>query len=135
MIRVRDLDAALAFWSGLLGLREVRRRESEAGRYTLVFLNTGFEGDRAEVQLCYNWDQKELYPTGRFFGHIAFEVEDLYAICDRMLAAGVHIMRPPRDGHLAFVKAPDGQSVELLQRDQDLPPREPWQSMPNNGEW
>jgi lactoylglutathione lyase len=135
MIRVLDLDRALEFWVGMLGLRELRRRVSDSGRYTLVFLNTGFEGDRAEVELVFNWDQKEPYPTGRFFGHIAFEVDDIYEICDRLLAGNVPIMRPPRDGHLAFVRSPDGHSVELLQRDQDLPPREPWASMPNQGVW
>ena len=135
MLRVRDLDAALEFFVRKLGLREVRRRESEKGRFTLVFLSTGTEGDPAQVELTYNWDQKEVYPTGRFFGHLAYEVDDIYATCERLRAAGVDILRPPRDGHMAFVKSPDGHSVELLQRGGALEPREPWASMASHGEW
>lgn len=135
MLRVRDLDAALAFFVGALGLREARRRESQSGRFTLVFLRTGAEGDAAEIELTYNWDQKEPYSTGRAFGHLAFEVDDVYATCERLAEKGVAILRPPRDGRMAFVKSPDGHSVELLQRGEAKEAREPWASMPNRGEW
>lgn len=135
MLRVRDLDAALDFFVHKLGLREVRRRESESGRFTLVFLSSGADADAAEVELTYNWDQKEPYATGRFFGHLAYEVDDIYATCERLRTAGVDILRPPRDGRMAFVKSPDGHSVELLQRGGALPPREPWASMASHGEW
>jgi lactoylglutathione lyase len=135
MLRVRDLDAALDFFVVKLGLRAVRRRDSEQGRFTLVFLSTGAEGDAAEIELTHNWDQPDPYPTGRFFGHLAFEVDDIYASCSRLRDAGVTIQRPPRDGRMAFVKSPDGHSVELLQRGEALPPAEPWSSMPNTGEW
>jgi lactoylglutathione lyase len=135
MLRVRDLDAALAFFVGALGLRERARRDSEGGRFTLVFLSTGAEGDAAEIELTYNWDQKEPYPTGRFFGHLAFQVDDIYATCRHLQASGVAILRPPRDGHMAFIKSPDGQSVELLQQGQPRPREEPWASMPNTGDW
>ena len=132
MLRVRDLDASLDFFVHKLGLRELRRRDSEQGRFTLVFL--GAE-DEAQVELTYNWDQKEPYPTGRFFGHLAYEVDDIYETCERLRSGGVVIHRPPRDGRMAFIKSPDGHSVELLQRGEGLPPREPWSSMPNTGEW
>jgi lactoylglutathione lyase len=135
MLRVRDLDASLDFFCAKLGLRELRRRESPEGRFTLVFLGTGAEGDPAELELTYNWDEKEPYPTGRFFGHLAFEVDDIHATCARLHAAGVVIHRPPRDGRMAFVKSPDGHSVELLQRGAGLAPIEPWKSMPNTGTW
>lgn len=135
MLRVRDLDAALDFYVRKLGLREVRRRESESGRFTLVFLASGADGDAAEVELTYNWDQKEAYPTGRFFGHLAYEVDDIYATCERLRDAGVEILRPPRDGRMAFVKSPDGHPVELLQRGGALEKREPWASMASHGEW
>ena len=135
MLRVRDLQAALDFFVTKLGLRELRRQENEAGRFTLVFLGTGAEGDAAEIELTYNWDQTEPYPTGRFFGHLAYQVDDIYATCARLRDAGVAILRPPRDGHMAFVKSPDGQSVELLQKGGSLQPSEPWASMPNQGSW
>lgn len=135
MLRVRDLDAALDFFVDKLGLRELRRSEHEAGRFTLVFLGTGAENDAAQIELTYNWDQEEPYPTGRFFGHLAFEVDDIHATCARLREAGVVIHRPPRDGRMAFVKSPDGHSVELLQRGGALTPAEPWKSMPNVGEW
>lgn len=135
MLRVRDLDAALRFFVDALGLKEVRRRESESGRFTLVFLSTGADGDEAEIELTYNWDQAEPYPVGRFFGHLAFEVDDVYATCQRLMDAGIVINRPPRDGRMAFVRSPDLHSVELLQRGGALPPAEPWASMPNTGEW
>jgi lactoylglutathione lyase len=135
MLRVRDLDAALDFFVHKLGLVELRRQSHEAGRFTLVFLGTGSAGDAATVELTYNWDQEAPYPTGRFFGHLAYEVDDIYATCARLKAAGVTIHRPPRDGRMAFIKSPDGQSVELLQHGAALPPGEPWLSMPNTGEW
>ncbi len=135
MLRVRDLDAALDFFVQKLGLREARRRDSENGRFTLVFLSSGATGDGAEIELTYNWDEREPYPTGRFFGHLAFEVDDIYATCERLRAAGVTIHRPPRDGHMAFIKSPDGHSIELLQRGTALERREPWASMSNVGEW
>lgn len=135
MLRVRDLDAALEFYVRQLGLRELRRKDDPPGRYTLVFLGTGSEGDAAEVELTHNWDQSDPYPTGRFFGHLAFAVDDIYATCARLGAAGVTIHRPPRDGRMAFVKSPDGHSIELLQRGPALAPAEPWSSLPNVGEW
>jgi lactoylglutathione lyase len=134
MLRVRDLDATLKFF-GTLGLREMRRQQNEAGRFTLVFLGSGAGGDPAEIELTYNWDQKEPYPTGRFFGHLAFEVDDIYQFCERIESQGIDVLRPPRDGHMAFVKSPDGHSVELLQRGPALEKREPWASRANRGEW
>ena len=135
MLRVRDLPAALDFFVAKLGLRELRRQDNDAGRFTLVFLGTGAAGDGAEIELTYNWDQAEPYPTGRFFGHLAYQVDDIYATCARLRDAGVAILRPPRDGHMAFIKSPDGQSVELLQRGPALPKQEPWASMQNQGSW
>jgi len=135
MLRVADLDAALDFFVAKLGLKELRRDVHEAGRFTLVFLGTGAAGDGAQIELTYNWDQKEPYPVGRFFGHLAFEVDDIYETCNRLREQGVAILRPPRDGHMAFIKSPDGQSIELLQKGASLPAREPWSSMPNQGSW
>ncbi len=135
MLRVRDLDAALRFFVDDLGLRETRRRESEQGRFTLVFLACGVEASPAEIELTYNWDQKEPNPTGRFFGHLAFEVDDIYATCARLRDRGITIHRPPRDGKMAFVKTPDGHSIELLQKGDARPLEEPWRSAPNVGEW
>jgi len=135
MLRVRDLDASLDFFVTKLGLKESRRSVNERGRFTLVFLTTGGPGDQGELELTHNWDQAEPYPTGRFFGHLAYGVEDIYATCERLRASGVAILRPPRDGHMAFVKSPDGHSVELLQRGEALPPAEPWVSMQNQGSW
>ncbi len=132
MIRVLDLDATLAFFE-VLGLREVRRKEVSAGRFTLVFLATA--PGEPEVELTHNWDQREPYSGGRNFGHLAYAVDDIYATCERLREAGVTINRPPRDGHMAFVRSPDLVSVELLQTGAALPPREPWASMPNVGEW
>jgi lactoylglutathione lyase len=132
MLRVRDLEAALAFFAKL-GLSVTRRRDHEAGRFTLAFLSTGVPG--VEIELTHNWDEKEPYPTGRFFGHLAFEVDDIYATCERLEREGVAVLRPPRDGRMAFVKSPDGHSVELLQRGDALSPREPWSSRKNQGEW
>lgn len=134
MLRVRDLDAALDFFVNKLGLRESRRSVNEKGRFTLVFLTSG-AGDAAELELTHNWDEAEPYATGRFFGHLAYGVDDIYATCARLQAAGVAILRPPRDGRMAFVKSPDGHSIELLQQGGALAPAEPWLSMPNQGSW
>lgn len=134
MLRVRDLDAALAFFE-LLGLKQVRRRDSEGGRFTLVFLSSGAEGDPATVELTWNWDDDTVYEPSRYFGHLAYAVEDIYALCQKLQDAGVTILRPPRDGRMAFVKSPDGHSIELLQDGAALPPQEPWASMPSTGSW
>lgn len=134
MIRVLDLDAALRFFS-LLGLREVRRDAHTAGRFTLVFLSTGHPDDRGEIELTWNWDQQEPYAGGRNFGHLAYAVPDIYALCSRLQDNGVDVLRPPRDGRMAFVRSPDGISVELLQAGEALPPQDPWLSMPNRGSW
>lgn len=133
MVRVSNLEASLDFFCNKLGLRELRRRESEKGRFTLVFLAAPGD-EQAQVELTYNWDPEEL-TGGRNFGHLAYEVEDIYATCQRLLDAGVTINRPPRDGHMAFIRTPDKISIELLQAGEPLPPREPWASMPNTGEW
>jgi lactoylglutathione lyase len=135
MLRVRDLDRALDFFVNKLGLEEARRHDHEAGRFTLVFLCSGASGDPAEIELTYNWDHNEDYPVGRFFGHLAFQVDDIYATCERLRNGGVVINRPPRDGRMAFVRSPDLHSIELLQRGNALAPKEPWASMPNTGEW
>ncbi len=135
MLRVRDLDASLDFFVNKLGLREVRRQDSEKGKFTLVFLSSGADGDAAEIELTYNWDAHEPYSTGRYFGHLAYQVDDIYSLCERLQNTGVTILRPPRDGHMAFVKSPDGHSVELLQKGQPLPPQEPWKSQDNVGSW
>jgi lactoylglutathione lyase len=135
MLRVRDLEVALEFFVRQLGLKEARRVTNERGRFTLVFLSSGTAGDTAEIELTHNWDETEPYATGRFFGHLAFEVENIYATCQKLHDAGVTILRPPRDGHMAFVKSPDQQSIELLQKGGALPPAEPWLSMPNTGSW
>jgi lactoylglutathione lyase len=133
MVRVTDLDASLAFYCGALGLTELRRQEVPSGRFTLVFLGPA-ENPDAQVELTYNWDP-EPYGGGRNFGHIAYEVENVYAACQRLLDHGVSINRPPRDGRMAFVRSPDGISIELLQRGTPLAPAEPWASMPNTGTW
>ncbi len=135
MLRVRDLDAALAFFVGKLGLRELRRKDSQTGRFTLVFVGSGAADDPSEVELTHNWDQPTPYPTGRFFGHLAYEVDNIYETCTRLRACGIDILRPPRDGHMAFIKSPDGHSIELLQRGEALEKCEPWASMPSQGEW
>ncbi|MDB4973383.1 MAG: Glyoxalase/bleomycin resistance protein/dioxygenase [Myxococcaceae bacterium] len=135
MIRVYDLDAALDFFCNKLGLRETRRKENEGGRFTLVFLASGDARDKAEVELTYNWDPPAPYSGGRNFGHLAYEVDDIYASCQKLLDGGVAILRPPRDGRMAFIRSPDQISIELLQKGAALPPREPWLSMPNQGEW
>ena len=136
MIRVRDLPAAVTFFCDGLGLVEVRRRDHEQGRYTLVFLGQpGGEADSPQIELTYNWDQNDAYTVGRNFGHVAYEVDDIYAACKRFIDHGYAISRPPRDGRMAFVRSPDKISVELLQRGEALAPAEPWKSMQNVGEW
>lgn len=132
MIRVRDPQATVSFFE-LFGLKETKRFESEKGRFTLIFLAAPGQEDVAEIELTHNWDPEE-YLGGRNFGHLAFQVEDIYATCQRLHDAGVVINRPPRDGHMAFVRSPDGISIELLQ-DGHLEPAEPWASMANTGEW
>ena len=133
MVRVRDLEASLDFYCRKLGLVELRRHEVAPGRYTLVFLAA--PGDEsAQIELTYNWDPED-YQGGRNFGHVAYEVEDIYATCRRLADGGVAINRPPRDGRMAFVRSPDGISVELLQKGGALPPQEPWASAPNVGSW
>jgi lactoylglutathione lyase len=145
MLRVRDLDRALDFYCNKLGLKEMRRREDPKGRYTNVFLAASEDEGRVSesqrsgrdaplVELTYNWDSED-YGEARYFGHLAYEVDDIYALCDRLMQAGVTINRPPRDGSMAFVRSPDRQSIELLQRGSPLPPQEPWKSMPNTGKW
>jgi lactoylglutathione lyase len=144
MLRVRNLDAALEFFCAKLGLVELRRYDDQKGRYTNVFLAAPQDRAAADgkaigrgaplVELTYNWDTED-YGEARYFGHLAFEVDDIYALCERLMAAGVTINRPPRDGMMAFVRSPDRQSVELLQKGEALPPREPWKSMANTGRW
>ena len=140
MVRVADLDRALAFYVGAFGLQEVRRVENDKGRFTLVFLAAPGDVARAEstksplLELTHNWDP-ETYTGGRNFGHLAYQVEDIYAFCARLREAGVTINRPPRDGHMAFVKSPDGISIEILQKGAAKPPQEPWASMENTGSW
>jgi lactoylglutathione lyase len=134
MVRVRDLDASLRFYCAGLGLREVRRKEHPQGRFTLVFLSAPDSPD-AELELTWNWDGDEDYGHARNFGHLAFRVDDIYAVCAHLQAMGVTINRPPRDGHMAFVRSPDLISIELLQSGEPLPPREPWASMENTGSW
>jgi lactoylglutathione lyase len=146
MLRVRNLDAAMEFYGKLLGLQEVRRRVDEKNRYTLVFLAAPDDATAASealkagrrdapvVELTYNWDSED-YGEARFFGHLAYEVDDIYETCDRLMKAGVTINRPPRDGVMAFVRSPDKHSIELLQKGDAKPPQEPWKSMPNTGKW
>ena len=133
MVRVTDLEASLDFYCNKLGLEELRRIDVEAARFSLIFLAAPGDSD-AQVELTYNWDPEEL-SGGRNFGHLAYSVDDIYATCQRLMDGGVVISRPPRDGHMAFVRSPDGVSVELLQVGKALPPAEPWASMENTGEW
>jgi len=133
MVRVTDLDKSLDFYCNKLGLKEVMRKDFEQGRFTLVFLAPEGQEDR-QVELTYNWDPEE-YDEGRNFGHLAYEVDDIYAACEKLRSAGVTINRPPRDGRMAFVRSPDNISIELLQSGKALAPREPWASMPNVGKW
>ena len=140
MIRISDIDASLRFFCEGLGLSEVRRYDSENGRFTLIFLAATDDVDAARTQkaplieLTYNWDPED-YTGGRNFGHLAYRVDDIYALCTRLQDLGITIHRPPRDGHMAFIKSPDGISIELLQSGDALPPAEPWLSMPNTGSW
>ena len=133
MVRVSNLDASVDFYVNKLGLKESRRIENPGGRFTLVFLAAP-ETPEAEIELTYNWDP-ENYTGGRNFGHLAFAVDDIYETCDRLMKGGVAINRPPRDGRMAFVRSPDDISIEFLQKGKALPPREPWTSMPNIGNW
>lgn len=140
MVRVSDIEASLDFYCSKLGLVEVSRRESEQGRFTLIFLAAPNDLEQAKnlqaplVELTYNWDSEE-YDGGRNFGHLAYRVDNIYEVCQRFLDDGVTINRPPRDGHMAFIRSPDKISIELLQRGDPLSPQEPWASMPNTGEW
>jgi lactoylglutathione lyase len=133
MVRVHDLDKSLDFYINKLGLIETKRVDVPAGKFSLIFLAT--EVGEAEIELTHNWGSTEEYDTGRNFGHLAFEVDDIYQTCQRLQDAGVTINRPPRDGHMAFVKSPDNISIELLQKNGSLPPQEPWLSMENSGNW
>ncbi len=143
MVRARDLDETLDFYCTKLGMVEVRRYESEAGRFTLVFLAAPGDADSATqegvrlspvIEITWNWDPED-YDGGRNFGHLAYEVDDIYALCQKLMDSGVTINRPPRDGHMAFIRSPDGISIELLQAGDSLPPQEPWASMENTGSW
>lgn len=140
MVRVTDLDASLDFFCNKLGMAEINRYDSEQGRFTLVYLAAAGDAERASegsspvLELTYNWDPEE-YSGGRNFGHLAYRVDNIYELCERLMDAGVTINRPPRDGHMAFVRTPDDISIEFLQRGASLPPQEPWASMENTGEW
>jgi lactoylglutathione lyase len=134
MIRVHNLDTTLEFFA-VLGLKEVRRRDSERGRFTLVFLETDDKDDTAQIELTYNWDQSEPYDGGRNFGHLAFAVDNIYEICEKLQNHGITISRPPRDGRMAFVRTPDHISIELLQKGDALPIQKPWSELPNIGTW
>jgi lactoylglutathione lyase len=135
MVRVSDVDKSLDFYCNKLGFREVRRMENPQGRYTLFYLAApGDEDEDAQLELTYNWDP-EAYGEGRNFGHLAYEVDDIYATCERLMKNGVTINRPPRDGHMAFIRSPDNISIELLQKGKPLPKQEPWASMQNQGKW
>lgn len=140
MVRISDIDASLNFYCNVLGMREVKRMQSEAGRFTLIYLAAPHDHESASaesaplLELTYNWDPEE-YGEGRNFGHLAFEVDDIYATCQRVSDAGFTINRPPRDGHMAFIRSPDNISIEFLQKGEALPPQEPWASMPNTGHW
>jgi lactoylglutathione lyase len=133
MLRISDIDQSLDFYVNKLGLKEVRRMENPQGRYTLIFLAPQGNED-AQVELTYNWDP-EAYGEGRNFGHLAYEVDDIYETCERLMKSGVTINRPPRDGYMAFIRSPDNVSVELLQKGKPLQKQEPWASMPNTGKW
>jgi lactoylglutathione lyase len=133
MLRITDIDKSLEFYCDQLGLVELRRHESEQGRFTLIFLAAPGDED-AQVELTYNWDPEE-YGEGRNFGHLAYRVDDIYAVCQKLMDAGVTINRPPRDGHMAFVRSPDNISIELLQKGDALPSKEPWASKPSEGHW
>jgi lactoylglutathione lyase len=133
MVRISDVDESIDFYCNKLGLVELKRYENEKGRFTLIFLAAPGDED-AQIELTYNWDSED-YDEGRNFGHLAYRVDDIYALCRKLKDAGVTISRPPRDGHMAFVRSPDNISIELLQKGDALPPQEPWASMPNSGHW
>tara|TARA_Y100000590_G_scaffold397187_1_gene478549 strand:+ start:221 stop:640 length:420 start_codon:yes stop_codon:yes gene_type:complete len=133
MLRVKDLDKTLYFFVNILGLKEVKRKDYEKGRFTLVFLES--ENSTAQIELTHNWDHEVEYPGGKSFGHLAFRVDDIYKICEKIQSEGITINRPPRDGYMAFVKTPDNISIELLQKGDPLPVSEPWASMENHGDW
>lgn len=133
MLRIRNIEESLHFFCNLLGLVETKRRDSAEGRFTLIFLATA--AGEPEVELTYNWDVPDSYGNARNFGHLAYAVDDIYQVCSRLMEGGVTVLRPPRDGRMAFVKSPDGISIELLQRGPALAPLEPWASMPNTGSW
>ena len=133
MVRVRDVDASLDFYCDKLGLVQLRRYDNEQGRFSLIFLAAPGDHD-AQIELTWNWDPED-YDEGRNFGHVAYEVDDIYALCQRLIDEGITINRPPRDGRMAFVRSPDNISIELLQKGKALPEQEPWASMPNSGEW
>ena len=133
MVRVTDVEASLKFYRDGLGLEEIRRTDNEKGRYTLIFLAAPGQHD-TPVELTYNWDP-EVYTGGRNFGHLAYEVDDIYAFCEKMQKMGITVNRPPRDGRMAFVRSPDNISIEILQKGEALAPAEPWLSMPNTGSW
>lgn len=133
MVRVTDLEASIHFYCNLLGLKEIKRNDYPKGQFTLVYLATA--PGEPEVELTYNWDREEVYSGGRNFGHLAFEVDNIYELCQHLMDNGVTINRPPRDGHMAFVRSPDDISIELLQKGDSLAPQAPWQDMPNVGEW
>lgn len=141
MIRITDIDESLDFWVNKMGLIETRRHENEAGKFTLIFLaapqdeQSAVKTNAPELELTYNWDSDEVYETGRSWGHLAYRVKDIYAKCQELMDKGVVINRPPRDGHMAFVKSPDHVSIELIQEDGPLPVQEPWASMANDGSW
>lgn len=141
MVRVTDLEASLRFYCDLLGLIQTKRYDSEQGRFSLIYLCadedqvSAKEKQSPEIELTYNWDPQEQYTNGRAFGHMAFRVDDIYALCQKLMDNGVVINRPPRDGHMAFVKSPDGISIELLQKGESLAQQEPWKSMENTGNW
>ena len=135
MVRVRDIDASLDFYCNQLGLKEIKRKENEKGRFTLIFLGADNSDARyALLELTHNWDPEE-YTGGRNFGHLAYSVDNIYEVCEKLMKNGVTINRPPRDGHMAFVKSPDGISIEILQEGESLPLQEPWRSMENSGSW
>ena len=135
MVRVRDIDASLDFYCNKLGLKEIKRKENKKGRFTLIFLGADNSDDRyALLELTHNWDPEE-YTGGRNFGHLAYSVDNIYEVCEKLIKNGVTINRPPRDGHMAFVKSPDGISIEILQEGESLPLQEPWRSMENSGSW
>jgi lactoylglutathione lyase len=133
MVRISDVEKSLHFYRDLLGLKEVRRSDNDKGRYTLIFLAAPGQ-EETPIELTYNWDP-EVYTGGRNFGHLAYQVDDIYAFCEKMMKAGVTINRPPRDGNMAFIRSPDNISIEILQNGAALPPKEPWKSMPNTGVW